>query len=300
MTIIEKINRLRREKNALILAHNYQRIPVQDIADHRGDSLQLSVLSSKSKSDLIVFCGVRFMAETAAILKPSAKVLLPVKDAGCPMADMITASQLKEFKAQHPGAPVVCYVNSSVEVKAESDVCCTSSNAVKVLRSFPKDQTILFVPDRHLGTWAARQSGRKVIVWEGACPVHECGFTRRQLDRLRRKHPDFELLAHPECSDDIVLEADHVLSTGGMMKYAQKHNRLIIATDASFTDYLNHLYPEKQFIALNTRARCLDMRKTTLRDVLNALETEQYHVKVPQNIADKAVHSLNRMLEIST
>lgn len=299
MTIIEKINKLRREKNALILAHNYQRIPVQDIADHRGDSLQLSILASKSESDMIVFCGVRFMAETAAILKPGAKVLLPVKDAGCPMADMITAGQLKEFKAQHPGAPVVCYVNSSVEVKAESDVCCTSSNVVKVLRSFPKDQEILFVPDTHLGTWAARQSGRKVIVWQGFCPVHEWGFTSRQMDRLRRKHPDFELLAHPECDDDIVNNADHVLSTGGMMKYAQNHDKLLIATDASFTDYLNHLYPDKQFIALNTRARCQNMRKTELPDVLNALEKEQHHVKVPKDIADRAVHSLQRMLELS-
>jgi len=212
---------------------------------------------------------------------------------------MITAEQLRAFKAEHPGAAVVCYVNSSVEVKAESDVCCTSSNAVKILRSFPKDQTILFVPDKNLGSWAGRQSGRKVIVWEGYCPVHEWGFQHRQLLKIRRLHPGFTFLAHPECDEDIVEAADHVLSTGGMMKYASDHDKLIIATEAAFTDYLKHLHPHKQLVALNTRARCMNMRKTTLRHVLESLEKEQHEVKVAPEIAAKALRSLTRMLELS-
>jgi quinolinate synthase len=298
MNIIDKINTLRREKEAIILAHNYQSVAIQDIADFRGDSLQLSIQAQQTKAKIIVFCGVRFMAETASILNPDTKVLLPVADAGCPMADMITVEQLRQFKQEHPGAPVVCYVNSSVAVKAESDVCCTSSNAVKVLKSFPEDQTILFVPDQHLGTWAARQSSRNVIVWDGFCPVHHWGFEKRQIKNLKKKYPEYSLIAHPECDDDIISEADEVLSTGGMMNYVPEHDNIIIATDAAFTDYLKHIYPEKKLVALNTKARCRNMRKITLQSIVAALEQEQVYISIPKEMADKAIKSLNRMLEL--
>ncbi len=299
LKITEKIDMLRKEKGALILAHNYQIPAIQDLADFRGDALQLSVLAKEAKSKLIVFCGVRFMAETAAILNPGAKILLPVEDAGCPMADMITGEQLIAFKAQHPGAKVVCYVNSSAEVKAESDVCCTSSNAVKILSSFPKDETILFVPDQNLGTWAAKQSKRKVIVWPGYCPVHQWGFAIQQLKAMRKLHPEFRLIAHPECDEDIVDEADAVLSTGQMERFVQDNDKLIIATDATFTEYLRHIYPAKKLLPLNSRTRCANMRKTTLQDLLLALQNEQYEVTVPPEVAARAKHSLTRMLELS-
>lgn len=299
VNIVEKIDKLRKEKGALILAHNYQISPIQDLADFRGDSLQLSVLAKEADTKLIVFCGVRFMAETAAILNPKAKVLLPAEDAGCPMADMITAEQLIEFKAAHPGAKVVCYVNSSAAVKAESDVCCTSSNAVKILSSFPKDQTILFVPDQNLGTWAAKQSKRKVIVWPGYCPVHQWGFTLRNLHKLQQTHPGFKLIAHPECDEDIIREADEVLSTGQMVSYVEKNDKLFIATDSTFTSYLKHIHPDKQLISLNARASCRNMRKITLQEVLMALQNERYEVKVPLDVAARAKRSLDRMLELS-
>ncbi len=240
------------------------------------------------------------MAETAAILNPDAKVLLPAIDAGCPMADMISVEQLREFKAEHPGCPVVCYVNSTAAVKAESDVCCTSSNAVKILQSFPVEQTILFVPDQHLGTWAAKQSGRKVIVWEGFCPVHHWGMERRQADNLKKKYPDYTLIAHPECDDDIIEAADLVMSTGGMLEYVKEHDKLIVATDAAFSDYLKHLFPDKKILPLNSQARCKNMRKTTMENLQESLENEQYQVTVPADIAEKALVSLKRMLELST
>ncbi len=299
LRIEDKIDKLRREKGALILAHNYQIAPIQDLADHRGDSLQLSVLAKEANTRLIVFCGVRFMAETAAILNPGAKVLLPVADAGCPMADMITAEQLIEFKALHPGAKVVCYVNSSATVKAESDVCCTSSNAVKILRSFSKDETILFVPDQNLGAWAAKQSQRKVIVWPGYCPVHQWGFSHRNLEHLRKIHPGFKLIAHPECDEDIVAEADEVMSTGQMMRYVAANDKLIIATEATFTDYLKHIYPKKELVALNSRARCRNMLKINLHELLLSLEHEQFEVGVEPEVAERAKRCLDRMLELS-
>lgn len=299
MLLKDRILALKQAKRAVILAHNYQAVDVQDIADFRGDSLQLSIIAQQTKAELIVFCGVRFMAETAAILNPRVKVLLPVADAGCPMADMITAAQLRAFKAEHPGSPVVCYVNSSVEVKAESDVCCTSSNAVKVLRSFSPEESILFVPDRNLGRWAGSQSGRRVILWDGYCPVHQWGFQMAQLKRLRHKFPAYELLAHPECDEDITEAADKVFSTGQMLDYVRTHDRLIIATDAAFTDYLRHIYPGKQLVALSTRARCMNMRKTGLKDVLASLEYEQHVISVAPEIAQRALKSLDRMMELS-
>jgi len=298
-TLQEQIIQLKKEKNAVILAHNYQSVEIQDVADYTGDSLQLSLQAKQAQSSLIVFCGVLFMAETAAILNPKAKVVLPVLEAGCPMADMITASQLKSFKEEHPGAVVVCYVNSSVEVKAQSDICCTSSNAVKVLQSVPQEKEILFVPDQNLGTWAAAQTKHKVTVWHGYCPVHHWGFTVQDVVQMRAQYPDYKLLAHPECQWDVVTKADQVMSTSGMMKYAEDHDKLIIATELGLVDLLNARYPQKSILPLSKNAICQNMKKTELHHVLEALQSEQHEIKVEPAIADKAVNCLNRMLELS-
>ncbi|HPS39047.1 MAG TPA: quinolinate synthase NadA [Candidatus Cloacimonadota bacterium] len=297
--IIEDINRLRKEKNAIILAHNYQALEIQEIADHRGDSLQLSVLAKSLKAEIIVFCGVRFMAETAAMLNPEARVLLPRADAGCPMADMITADQLREFKAKYPGAVVVCYVNSTAEVKAESDVCCTSSNAVKIIKAIPRDKEILFVPDQNLGSWAARQAGREVITWNGYCPVHHWQFTAEKVRQMRKSHPGYTLLAHPECPAEVTDLADLVMSTSGMMDYAEKHDKLIIATETAMIRYLNHKYPEKDILPLAATAICQNMLKTSLHDLHNSLLNEVHHITVPQETAMRAIGCLDKMLELS-
>lgn len=297
--MINEIHRLRREKNAIILAHNYQTTDIIGIADIVGDSLQLSIEASRVKADFIVFCGVRFMAETAAMLNPNTKVLLPALDAGCPMADMVTADQLRKFREENPNAAIVCYVNSSAEVKAECDICCTSSNAVKVLSSLPKDQPVLFVPDQNLGTWAARQAGREIIPWDGFCPIHHWGFEIAQVKALRKKYPDHRFLAHPECDEGIVESADAVMSTGGMIAEARKYDKLIIATEKGLSDYLAQLYPEKSIIPLNAKAICKNMKKTTMAHVLDALRFEQHLVRVEPQIANRAVRSLNRMLGLS-
>jgi len=297
--LIQEIKRLKAEKNALILAHNYQNIEIQDLADYRGDSLQLSILAKEVKAPLIVFCGVKFMAETAAILNPESTVLLPVIDAGCPMADMITLNQLKAFKQNYPGSPVVCYVNSSVEVKAASDVCCTSSNAVKILKSFSAEKPILFVPDRNLGSWAAQQSGKKVITWDGYCVVHQYGFSAEDVLTVKSKYPDYKLLVHPECDPQIIKYADLVVSTGGMVDWVKNNDKAINATEIGLTEYLQHIYPEKSLIPLSPKAICKNMKKTTLENVYNALKDNQYVISVEPNTAQKARKAINRMLELS-
>jgi quinolinate synthase len=295
----EQILTLKKEKGAVILAHNYQAVEIQEIADFTGDSLQLSLQAKEAKSDLIVFCGVRFMAETAAILNPDARVILPVEDAGCPMADMITAEQLSAFKAEHPGAVVMCYVNSTAEVKAESDICCTSSNAVKIMQSIPKDTEILFVPDQNLGTWAASQTARKVTVWHGYCSVHHWSFTVEDVENMRKEHPGYTVLAHPECRWEVLQKADLVMSTSGMMKYAEEHDRLIIGTETGLTELLNSRYPQKSILPLSRTAVCLNMKKTQLHHVLEALQQEKYEVKVEPEIADRAKRCLEKMLTLS-
>jgi len=296
--IIQEIKRLRDLKNALILAHNYQALEIQELADYRGDSLQLSILSAQLKSPMILFCGVQFMAETAAILNPDSKVILPVIDAGCPMADMITAEQLNKFKAEHPDSVVVCYVNSTVEVKAESDICCTSSNALKVVSSIPPGKTILFVPDRNLGSYIAKISGRKIITWNGYCPTHQWGFTTDDITRMRANYPDYELLAHPECDPVIVEQADQVMSTGSMVKHLESHDRVIIATENGLTNYLKHIHPDKHIETLSPKAICQNMKKIRIEDLLSALQDEQYHITVEPKIAEKAKRSIDRMLAI--
>jgi quinolinate synthase len=297
--LIQEIKHLKKEKNALILAHNYQIVEIQDLADYRGDSLQLSILAKEVKAPLIVFCGVKFMAETAAILNPESTILLPAIDAGCPMADMISLSQLKAFKKNYPGSPVVCYVNSSVEVKAESDVCCTSSNAVKILKSFSDEKPILFVPDRNLGSWAGKQSGKKVITWDGYCLVHQYGFSEEDVLTLKNEYPDYKLLVHPECPPQIIKYADLVISTGGMVDWVKNNDKAIIATEIGLTEYLQHIYPEKSLIPLSPKAICKNMKKITLENVYNALKYNQYVISVEPNTAQKARKAIDRMLELS-
>lgn len=297
--LISKILELKNQSGSLILAHNYQNVEIQDIADFRGDSLQLSIKAAEAQASTIVFCGVHFMAETAAILNPGAKILLPAIDAGCPMADMISLEQLLQFKAQHPSSPVVCYVNSSAAIKAESDICCTSANAVKVLSSLPEDKPILFVPDMNLGTWAAQQAGREVIVWHGYCPVHQWGFNEAELLKLKAKYPRHTLLVHPECDASVIKHADYVMSTGGMIKWMENGDNAILATELGLVNYLQHLYPEKNIIPMASRAVCRNMKKITLEHVYNSLLHQQYEIKVPEETASKALRSISRMLDLS-
>ncbi len=298
MDIVNEIKRLKRDKNAVILAHNYQDISILEVADFTGDSLQLSMRARDVDARFIVFCGVRFMAETAAILNPGVKVLLPVADAGCPMADMITADQLRLLKARHPGTVVVCYVNSTLEVKAESDICCTSSNAVKVVRSIPAGKPVIFVPDQNLGSWVARQSGREMIIHSGYCIVHQWGFKLSDVRCMRQRYPDHTLIAHPECTGEILDNADGVMSTSGMIEYAQGHDRIIFATEVGLIDFLNHRYPNKSLIALSRRAVCQNMKKTRLSDVRAALLFEQHLIEPEAEIASRALVCLERMLAL--
>lgn len=298
-SIEEQILELKKQRGAVILAHNYQVDEVQAIADFTGDSLELSRKAAHLSEDVVVFCGVHFMAETAAILAPEKTILIPDPNAGCPMADMVTAEQLRALKAEHPGAKVVCYVNSSAEVKAESDICCTSSNAVKVCESIG-DVEILFVPDRNLGAFVAETLGREFILYNGFCPTHE---RIRDVDviAMKERHPDALVLAHPECARPVRDLADELLSTGQMCHYAQASDRreFIIATELGINYRLQTENPDKVFYPANPdRAVCPNMKKITLEKVLWSLQDMKARVTVPKQIADRAVGSIQRMLEI--
>ena len=297
--LIEKINKLKKERNAIILAHNYQTGSVQDIADFTGDSLGLSQKAARTDADVIVFCGVLFMAETAAILSPDKMVLIPDKNAGCPMSDMITAQQLRELKAKHPEATVVCYVNSSAEVKAESDYCCTSSNAIEVVKAVPADKQIIFVPDCHLGQYVKERSGRDIVLWPGYCPTH-MWFNEASVKDAKHRHQDALVLMHPESSEDAKPLADELLSTGQMLQYARKSDadEFIIATEVGIIHTLQKDCPAKKFYAVTERAVCPDMKLITLEKILFSLENMEYKVAVPVEIARRARGSLDRMLSI--
>ena len=298
--LIKKILQLEKQRNAIILAHNYQRGEVQDIADFAGDSLELSQKAAKTDADVIIFCGVHFMAETASILSPDKTVLLPDSNAGCPMADMITADMLRKIKSEHPGAGVVCYVNSSAEVKAESDVCCTSANATKIVASFSADQEIIFVPDQHLGKYAASQSDRSVIPWNGYCPIH-ASIKPTDVENLKKKHPDARLVVHPECPAEIIALADAVASTSGIIKFAGRDDirEVIVGTEMGIIHRLFKDNPQKKFIPISERAVCPDMKLITLEKILCSLEEMSPEVKVPEDIRIKAKAAVDRMLEIS-
>ncbi len=296
--LLERIVELKAKRNAVILAHNYQLPEIQEVADFTGDSLGLSIEASKTDADVILFCGVRFMAETAAILSPRKTVLLPDKSAGCPMADMITAEQLRKLKAEHPGALVVCYVNSSAEVKAESDYCCTSANAVEVVKALPTDKEILFVPDQHLGRFAAHRSGRKLVLWPGYCPTH-AAISEDDIRQARAVHPQAVVMAHPECSEPVCKLADELLSTGQMLKFVKtsKATQFIVATEVGILHPLALARPDAQFLPASPRGVCPNMKKTTLDKLIASLENMEHVVTVAPDIAARARRSLNRMVE---
>ncbi len=298
-SLIEKIHQFKTQRRAVILAHNYQMPEIQDIADFTGDSLALSIAASKTDAEVIVFCGVRFMAETAAILSPKKIVLLPEKNAGCPMADMITADQLRQLKKQHPDSIVVCYVNSTADVKAESDYCCTSSNAVEIVHSLPKDKSVIFVPDQHLGQFTAQKTGRKLILWPGYCTSHVI-ITEDDIKNAKSRYPDALVLAHPECTEPVKLLADQVLSTGRMLKFVKDSpaKRFIIATEVGIIHPLKKQRPDAEFIPASERAVCPNMKKITLEKILWSLEDLKFKITVPEDIRLKAKLALDKMIKI--
>ena len=296
--LIKEINRLRKEKNAVILAHNYQIGDIQDVADFVGDSLQLAKEAIKVKQDLIIFCGVHFMAESAKILNPSKKVILPVKEAGCPMADMASAEQIKEFKKVNPELKVVTYVNSSAEVKAESDVCCTSANAVDVVRKTGAKE-VLFVPDKNLGTFVDEKiEGVKIVKWEGFCPTHD-RVTLEDVKITKKKYPGIKILVHPECKPEVFHAVDFVGSTSQIIKFVEESDdkKFIIGTEKGIIHSLKKENPDKEFIILTEKLICENMKKTSLEDVYKALKNEEYEICLDEEIASKANKALERMLK---
>lgn len=296
--IIHEILRLAEERDALILAHNYQRDEIQELAHITGDSLALSMEAAQTDKSVIVFCGVHFMAESAAILAPDKTVLLPRLDAGCPMADMITADGLREMKSRYPGVPVVMYVNSSAAVKAESDICCTSANAVKVVASLEEPEVIL-APDRNLGRYIADQVDKICHFWDGYCPTHE-RFTVEDVRAVQADYPEALFMAHPECPPDVLAIADHICSTSGMYTFANENpaQQFIVGTEAGILYRLRKENPEKTFILPTTRLICPNMKLTALEDVLQALQTMSPRVTVPEAVRVPAKLALDRMLAV--
>lgn len=296
--VVKRIEELKKKHNAIILAHNYQVEEVQDIADYVGDSFGLSQIAANTDADVIVFCGVHFMAESAKILSPEKKVILPVLDAGCPMAEMVDVEGLLALKAEHPGVPVVTYVNSSAAVKAESDICCTSSNALQVVESLESD-TIIFTPDQNLGSFIAGKTNKKVILWKGFCITHH-RVTPEDVKAVREAHPDAILVVHPETRPEVVALADHADSTEGILRYIKNssHNKFIVGTEMGILHRLKNENPEKEFYILSPKLVCVNMKKTHLSDVVRALETLSPEIHVPEEIRLRAKRSLERMLEI--
>ena len=297
--LLEKIQSLKAQRKAVILAHNYQNAEVQDIADFAGDSLGLSMEAAATDAEIIVFCGVLFMAETAAILSPEKTVLLPEKNVGCPLADMITAEQLQELKDKHPDALVVCYVNSPAEVKAISDYCCTSSNAADLVKLLPEGREIIFVPDQHLGKFVIERTGRDMILWPGYCPTHVL-MSSDDVNEAKVKYPDAVVMVHPECTEQVKECADHMLSTGQMLKFARDNSakRFIVGTEIGIIHALKKQNPDKEFIPVSRRAVCPNMKKITLEKILWSLEDMEYKIAVSHEISLKARASLDRMLEV--
>ena len=294
----DKILNLKKEKNAAILVHNYQLGEVQDIADFIGDSLGLSQNAAQTDARVIVFCGVQFMAETASILCPDKTVLLPDLDAGCPMADMITAEQLREKKRELPGVPVVCYVNSSAEVKAESDICCTSANAIKVVESLPAKE-ILFVPDQYLGHYVSTKTSQKIILWPGFCPPH-ARIQPEDIIRLKQAYPRARVMVHPECTPAVIALADEVLSTSGMCRFAgeTKEKEIIVGTEVGIIYRLKKENPAKLFIPISEQLICPHMKLINLEKVLWSLDEMLPEIKVPEATRLRAKAAVDKMLAI--
>lgn len=298
--LVEKINRLKREKKAVILAHCYQNLEIDEVADFVGDSLYLSQMAAKTDADIIVFAGVYFMAQTAKILSPDKKVLLPRLDAGCAMADMINLNQLRTFKAKYPNIPTVCYINSTAEVKSECDICCTSSNAIKIVDSLNADR-ILFLPDQYLGKWVESQlKGVEVITYDGCCPVHH-QIVEEDIIAARKKYPNAKILTHPECRKEVTDLSDYVGSTTGIMKYAKESDAktFVIATEKGVIDRLRRDYPEKEFILIKDNLLCDSMKCTSLEDIYVSLLEEKNEINVDSNLSKKALLCIDRMLEVS-
>ena len=293
-----ELRELAKARNAVILAHNYQRPEVQEAADFVGDSLELARKAAATQADVILFCGVHFMAETAKILSPGKTVLMPDAEAGCPMADMITADRLRSLKAEHPDAVVIAYVNTSAEVKAETDVCCTSANAVEIVNRVPADREIIFVPDQHLGDWVMRQTERRMILWPGYCPTHAL-ILPQDIEARRREHPGAKVMAHPECSRAVVDLADVVTSTSGMLRFPEGDDALtyIVATEVGLLAGLRRRYPDRTFVAASDYAVCPNMKLTTLESAIAALRDMSGEIDVPPDIRQKAARAVERMVE---
>jgi len=297
--LIKKIESLKRKREAIIIAHVYQRDEIQQIADFTGDSLFLSRLAVDTKAKVIVFCGVRFMAETAAILNPKKIVLLPEKSAGCALADTITIDKLKAKKKEYPEAAVVSYVNSSAAIKAESDICCTSANAVEVVNSL-KEKQILFIPDKNLGRFVASKTNKEIILWDGFCYVHHLNIQLKDIKKMKTKYPEAKVIVHPECPKEIIDRADFTGSTSQMANYVSKNRskEFIVGTEIGMLYTLKIHNPEKKFYPASEKAICEDMKLITLEKVASSLENLEYEVKVPEEIAIKAKEALNKMLEV--
>lgn len=305
LDLVEEIKKLKKEKNAIILAHYYQESPIQDVADYIGDSLGLSQQAAVTEAEMIVFAGVHFMAETAKILSPQKKVVLPDLKAGCSLADACPAPMFRKFKEMHPNAIVVSYVNCTAELKTLTDICCTSSNAVHVINSVPKDQEIIFAPDRNLGRWLEKKTGRKLILWNGTCMVHEI-FSHEKIARLQMQYPDAKLIAHPECEDHLLEIADFIGSTSQLLKYTKTENasQFIVATEPGIIHQMELGSPEKQFIPApptNTCAcnECPHMKRNTMEKLYLCMKYGKPEIILPDEVIRDARASIDRMLEIS-
>lgn len=297
--LIDKLQELKTKRKALILSHNYNRKEVQEAADFVGDSFELALQATRSPAPVILFCGVSFMAETAFILNPEKTVLMPDPKAGCPLADMITASELRETKKEHPGAPVLCYVNTSAEVKAESDVCCTSSNALRIIEKLESDE-ILFVPDRSMGEWLQTKTRKRILLWPGYCPTHH-RILPEEVAALKKRYPGALVLAHPENTAGIVALADYIGGTGGMAKFARESSatQFIVATEEGMLHRMRRESPQKEFFHPSKRGICPNFKLNTLEKMVWALEEMQHRVAVPEEIAVKARKALESMMELS-
>ncbi|ABK17287.1 quinolinate synthase NadA [Syntrophobacter fumaroxidans] len=296
---IRRIQELKQEKKAIILAHNYQPPAIQDVADLTGDSLELSRHASATEAAVIVFCGVGFMAETAAILNPGKIVLLPNPRAGCPMADMITPGNVKDIRRQYPGVPIITYVNSTAAVKAESTVCCTSSNCIRVAQSFKDADTLYMAPDQNLAMYTARHTGKTIHYWEGYCPIHH-KLTAEQVRKRKAEHPEALFIAHPECRPEVLELADLVHSTSGMLRFVSESSEssFIIGTETGILYPMQKRNPEKRLYPASNTMVCPDMKKTSLEDVLRSMETMEPRITVPEDIRLRALEAVERMLAI--
>ena len=300
INLVERINKLKKEKNAIILAHSYQNIEIDNVADFVGDSLYLSQKAKETNAEIIVFAGVYFMAQTAKIISPDKKVLLPNINAGCLMADMINLNQMVDFKKKNPNTPVVCYINSTAEVKSECDICCTSSNAIEIVRSLNTNK-VLFVPDKNLGKYVESQlSDVEVITYNGCCPVHD-NVTKENIENARKKYPNAKILIHPECLPEVSVMGDYIGSTSGIIDYVKNSsdNQFVIVTEKGVADRLKRDYPEKEFILISEQMLCESMKLTTLEEILDCLENESNEITLDEGIRKLSANCIEEMLKVS-